>query len=475
MRTKLFLLLFLVTSVWSCKKFDDSHLWDSINSLNARVERLEDVCDRMNTNISSLQIIVQALENNDAVTSVSSLPNASGYTITFASGKVINIYNGTDGKDGEDGKDGQNGVDGQDGKTPIISVRKDVNGAYYWTVDGEWLIVDGQKVKAVGEDGSDGQDGIDGEDGAPGNDGTDGITPQFKIEDGYWYISYNNKQSWEQVGKATGEDGISAETFFKRVSIENGFVYFILNDTEQTEIRLPFASEKALMVNVETAGTLEDCIDEEQARTVTALKITGNINEADMRFINMYMLVLEVLDLSETNYTVSSDNTFFYLNPCGERLPNRTIRRVITPLTLTGLDGYRVHIFDCIGLKSLIISSTTSLESSYRVSTTQRQLWNHQLDSLIIPIGATKISIALNIAANIVLPETMSNVSVFYSATGITDKNIKSIVCKAIVPPTTTSTGVADAILYVPAVSVDLYKKATGWKDFQTILPIEEE
>lgn len=479
MKAKLFLLLFLVTSVWSCKKFDDSHLWDSINSLNGRVERLEDVCDRMNTNISSLQVIVQALENNDAVTSVSSLPDASGYTITFESGKVINIYNGTDGKDGEDGKDGQNGqdgTDGQDGKTPIISVRQDVDGVYYWTIDGEWLIVDGQKVKAAGIDG---EDGSDGENGAPGNNGTDGkdgITPQFKIEEGYWYISYDNRQTWEQVGKATGEDGadgISGETFFKGVSIENGFVYFILNDTEQTEIRLPFASEKALMVNVETAGTLEDCIDEEQARTVTALKITGNINEADMRFINMYMLVLEVLDLSETNYTVSSDNKFFYLNPCGERLPNRTIRRVITPLTLTGLDGYRVHIFDCIGLKSLIISSTTSLESSYQVSTTQRQLWNHQLDSLIIPIGATKISIALNIAANIVLPETMSNVRVFYSATDITDKNIKSIVCKAIVPPTTTATGVADAILYVPAVSVDLYKKANGWKDFQTILPIE--
>ena len=474
MKTKLFLLLFLVTSVWSCKKFDDSHLWDSINSLNARVERLEDVCDRMNTNISSLQIIVQALENNDAVTSVSSLPNASGYTITFASGKVINIYNGTDGKDGEDGKDGQNGVDGQDGKTPIISVRKDVNGAYYWTVDGEWLIVDGQKVKAVGEDGSDGQDGIDGEDGAPGNDGTDGITPQFKIEDGYWYISYNNKQSWEQVGKATGEDGTSAETFFKSVSIENGFVYFILNDSESTEIRLPFASEKALTVNVETAGTLEDCIDEEQARTVTALKITGNINEVDMRFINMYMLVLEVLDLSESSYTVSSDNGYFFLNPCGEWLPNRTIRKLITPSTLSN-DSCRINIDNCIGLKTVIISSDKSLALNFETLISEK--WNHQLDSLIIPVGATSISAYLNIAANIVLPETMSRIYKFYGSTNITDKNLKSIVCKAIVPPTitATSTGVADAILYVPAVSVDLYKKATGWKDFQTILPIEEE
>ena len=290
------------------------------------------------------------------------------------------------------------------------------------------------------------------------------------------YISYDNRQTWEQVGKATGEDGIdgtNGEIFFKSVSIENGFVYFILNDGESTEIRLPFASEKALTVNVETAGTLENCIDEEQAQTVTSLKIIGNINEADMRFINMYMLVLEVLDLSESSYTASSDNKYFFLNPCGEWLPNRTIRKLITPSTLIGASSwsYRINIDNCIGLKTVVISSDESLGFDFQTGINKK--WNHQLDSLIIPIGATSIGASLNIAANIVLPETMSNITLFYSATNITDKNIKSIICKAVVPPTTTATGVANAVLYVPAVSVDLYKKATGWKDFQTILPIE--
>lgn len=301
MKTKLFMLIILATTcIYGCKKFDDSHLWDSINNLNDRVDRLEEMCDRMNTNISSLQSIVQALENNDAISNVSSLPN--GYTITFVSGKVINIYNGTDGKDGSDGQDGS---DGEDGITPVISVKQDTDGVYYWTLNGDWLIVDGQKVKAVGEDGSDGQDGTDGEDGAPGSDGTDGkdgITPQFKIEEGYWYISYDNRQTWEQVGKATGEDGIdgtNGEIFFKSVSIENGYVCFILNDTESTIIKLPFVSETELSISI-APGTLENSISDGQERTLIRLKLSGNVNDDDIKYIRYYMTNLEYLDLANT-------------------------------------------------------------------------------------------------------------------------------------------------------------------------------
>lgn len=49
-----------------------------------------------------------------------------------------------------------------------------------------------------------GAPGKDGEDGTPGQDG---ITPQLKIEDGYWYVSYDNGSTWTRLSKATGEDG----------------------------------------------------------------------------------------------------------------------------------------------------------------------------------------------------------------------------------------------------------------------------
>ena len=97
---------------------------------------------------------------------------------------------------------------------PVIGVRKDTDGCYYWTLDGEWLTDEkGNKVKAQGTDGKDGVDGEDGNDGADGEDGTDGtngkdgITPQLKIENGRWMLSMDDGKTWTDIGQATGADG----------------------------------------------------------------------------------------------------------------------------------------------------------------------------------------------------------------------------------------------------------------------------
>lgn len=270
---KILIFLSAITLANCSDSYDDSKLWDSINGLENRVAKLEELCKQMNTNISSLQEIVTALQKNESIKSVATLPDGSGYLITFSSGKTITIYHG---KNGEDGKDGYNGTDGV---TPTISVRKDTDGIYYWTVNNDWLLVDGKKVKAEGADGADGKPGIDGEDGT---NGKDGITPQFKIEDGYWYISYDNEQSWTKLGKATGDSGLNGtdgDNFFKGVSIEDGFVCFILNDAESTVIKLPFVTDKELIVNVTTPGTLSSLLTIEQKRSVIQLKVMGFINE----------------------------------------------------------------------------------------------------------------------------------------------------------------------------------------------------
>ena len=196
------------------------NLWDAIEDLDSRVARLEELCKEMNTNISSLQTIVSVIQENDVITAVVPIEKGGkviGYTITFAKHDPITIYNGIDGKDGANGQNGMNGtngIDGKDGQTPIIGVAKDVDGVYYWTLNGEWLLdADGDKIRVTGEDGKDGADGKDGVDGKDGQDGTngtngkDGVTPQLKIEEGYWYVSYDNGATWIEVGKAVGEDG----------------------------------------------------------------------------------------------------------------------------------------------------------------------------------------------------------------------------------------------------------------------------
>lgn len=143
------------------------------------------------------------------------------------------------GSDGADGKDGENGKDGADGQTPIIGVRQDTDGIWYWTLNGEWLLDDdGNKIKAVGRDGKDGEDGTDGADGEDGTDGKDGVngkdgqTPELKIEDGYWYVSYDDGATWTQVGKATGEDGKDGLDggIFKKVEQTENAIILTLND-----------------------------------------------------------------------------------------------------------------------------------------------------------------------------------------------------------------------------------------------------
>ena len=178
-------LLFLLAG---CEdSYDDSALTGRVESLESRMAVLEQLCEQMNTNISSLQTLVDALQKNDYITAVTPVEQAGktvGYTIQFAQSQAITIYNGKDGEKGEQGEQGQQGEQGEqgeqgiqgekgeDGYTPVIGVRQDTDGVYYWTLDGEWLLDGGgNKVKASGEDGENGDHGEQGVQGQQGEQG----------------------------------------------------------------------------------------------------------------------------------------------------------------------------------------------------------------------------------------------------------------------------------------------------------------
>ena len=248
------------------KEYDDTAILNRVDELDNRVEILEELCKRMNTNIAALQTIVGALQENDCIKSVAPITSGGktiGYTITFAKSEPITIYNGQDGKNGTDGKDGIDGANGKDAVAPVIGVKQDTDGVFYWTINGAWLKdAAGNKVQAEGRDGKngqdgangkDGQDGEDGKNGADGKDGQDGtngkdgadgkdaVTPQLKIVADYWYISYDNGANWSQVGKATGEKGDKGDKgdtgeqgagggIFRSVQENADEVVFTLND-----------------------------------------------------------------------------------------------------------------------------------------------------------------------------------------------------------------------------------------------------
>ena len=187
--------------------YDDSAVWDEFAEINERLERLEEQCNQMNTNLVALQNIVQALMNHDFVTNISPIitdGKSIGYTITFSKSGSITILNGTD---------------GEDGHTPLIGVKQASDGDFYWTIDGEWLHdEDGNKIKA-----------------STAANNEDGITPKLKIEDGWWYVSYDGGDKWERLGKAY--DTQSSNTIFSSITQDNENVYF--NLTDGTTISIP--------------------------------------------------------------------------------------------------------------------------------------------------------------------------------------------------------------------------------------------
>lgn len=233
-------------------EYDDSELVGRVDNLEQRVLTLEQLCQQMNTNITAMQAIVNALQTQDAITSVTPITEGSktiGYTITFAKGEPITIYHGQDGKNGADGEDGK------DGYTPVIGVDKDEDDVYYWTLDGEWLTdAEGNKIPTSGKDGADGEDGEGGKAGMP----------ELRIQGGYWYVSYDGGENWERLGRATGydgtdgKDGVDGDAFFDNVDHKSNpdFVIFTLS-ANGGEFYVPKYKEFSVELGTPSANYVE--------------------------------------------------------------------------------------------------------------------------------------------------------------------------------------------------------------------------
>ena len=204
--------------------YDDSDLQTRMDQAEADIAELQQLVKDINTNISGLVTVVDALKNSDQITSVTPLSDGSGYTITFSKSGTITIYNG---KNGVDGTNGTNGENGADGHTPQISVKLDSDGQYYWTVDGEYLTdAEGKKIPATAHI----------------------ATPQIRINEGNFEISYNEGLTWEIIGNA----GASDDVVFKQVIDGPASVLFVLADG--TQIEIPKAQQ--FVINVKTTDVI---------------------------------------------------------------------------------------------------------------------------------------------------------------------------------------------------------------------------
>lgn len=253
---KSLLMLCMLSIVTACK-YDDSALWEKVDSLEDRIESLESKLTQMNNDISSISAVVNALKKQLTITNIAT--NETGeYIITFSDENQITIRNG---KDGVDGKN-----------APVIGI--DVfEGVYYWTqtLNGisSWLTdSNGNKIPVTGED---------------------AVTPRLKINmEGYWMVSYDNGVGYklmlddngnpiQAVGKDgddgnDGNDGAPGDSFFIDVKIEESEL--VLTLTDGTVLRLP--------INVDATPEIESVEISGKVSISEGFKVISLVDEQEI-------------------------------------------------------------------------------------------------------------------------------------------------------------------------------------------------
>ena len=145
---KVFLTLLAAASLCACT----GDLEDRVDTLEAKVAALE---SKVNENVSSIAKLAEAAANAVTIASVTPNEDKTSYTIKFSDGQTAVLTNG------------------KDAEAPVVGM-KEFEGEFYWTVNGEFMTNNGAKVPVSGK------------------------TPQFKIQDGKWYVSYDGK-AWDEV------------------------------------------------------------------------------------------------------------------------------------------------------------------------------------------------------------------------------------------------------------------------------------
>lgn len=199
----------IVLTLSSCSSISD--LDDRLTRLEARVKAIENILPTLNNNI-------EALVNISNKNSIVSVESANGrYKLTLANGEVINLTQGSVGAS----------------NAPLVSIDKDG----YWMVDYQdgngysYILCDGKKVKAIGED---------------------GLTPVFGVDkEGYWTVSYNGKD-WETVKDVNGNPvsavpSEGADEYFEEVKVEDNNLVVILKSGERFSI--PIVPEFMFVIN----------------------------------------------------------------------------------------------------------------------------------------------------------------------------------------------------------------------------------
>ncbi|WP_195471448.1 MULTISPECIES: PL29 family lyase N-terminal domain-containing protein [Bacteroides] len=217
-----FLMAVCVVMFSSC--YNDDDLKNSISGLEDRMAKLEASLQSIQSDISTLKTLTDALSQKKSIASV--LENEDGsYTIKFSDQTEVTIHNGENGED-----------------APQITVIKDEeDGIYYWGMTG----TDGKKTFL--------------KDGEGNKMPVTAVAPKVRINTNTkeWEISTDNGKTWEPTGVYASGEGTGDTSLFSGVSQDDDYAYFTLKDgtilkvVKSKELKCEILSGKQYFANGE--------------------------------------------------------------------------------------------------------------------------------------------------------------------------------------------------------------------------------
>ena len=174
----------------------------------------------------------------------------------------------------------------------------------------------------------------------------------MKIEEDYWYISYDNGASWTKLGKATGENGLNGadgepgDAYFSDVTIEEDYVVFVLADGGQT-LKLPFYKGFSLSMDFADPTVNYVVVGEED------LVLKYDVANADGDLVTMVFSDLTtVVDESDKTITVKSPSSFAGLDDV------EAVTLLVSDGSSTAMASVNVKVMDINPVTNMVKAQT---------------------------------------------------------------------------------------------------------------------
>ena len=211
-----------VVMLSSC--YNDDDLKNSISGLEDRMDKLEASLQSVQTDISTLKTLTDALSQNKSIASV--LENEDGsYTIKFSDKTEVTIRNGENGEDAPQ----------------ITVIKNEEDGIYYWGITS----TDGKKTFL--------------KDGEGKMMPVTAAAPKIRINTNTkeWEISTDSGKTWESTGVYASGEGTGDTSLFSGASQDGDYAYFTLKDgtilklSKSKELKCEILSGKQYFANGE--------------------------------------------------------------------------------------------------------------------------------------------------------------------------------------------------------------------------------